>query len=173
MNCYKHDKDYNCEIIKIEDIQKIQSLSKDYIYNEKIGDIIKPFFDIDIKDQKKKPIQYEKYYTYLFKLLYPNGKIAVSSSHGKNISFHFVINGYETNLTDLNNFIQNHPILSIDDNIDKTVYTKRPPHYKVNFLGHDKISLRLLYSYKSHEDKRIKYPNNYHNDLSKHIVSLI
>lgn len=174
MKVYKYDKSYNYEIIEISNVENIRTLSKDYIYFEKINDVVKPFFDIDIYDIKHTTDEYEKYYCTLFQLIFPNAEIAISTSHNKDIklSYHFVINNYEYKLSELNDFIQNHPILSIDNNIDKTIYTMRPSHYEVNFIGHSKLSFRLLYSYKTHEDKRIKTPSNYHNDLSKHIISV-
>lgn len=170
---YQFDKDYNYKIIEIKDIENIRSLSKDYIYYEILNDIVKPFFDIDIYDIKYKIDEYEKYYSTLFKLIFPNSIIAISSSHNedKKLSYHFVINNYKYKLRELDEFIKNHPILSMDNNIDKTIYTMRPSHYEVNFLGHDKVAFRLPYSYKTHDDKRIKIPCNYNNDLSKHIVS--
>lgn len=169
----RYDKDYNCETISV-DPKDIKSLNRDYIYYEKIQAKVKPFFDIDIYEIKYPPMKYQNYYNTLFKLIFVNGEIAISTSHSKEkLSFHFVINGYEYELNKLNDFIQTHPILSIDDNIDKTVYTQRPKHYKVNFIGYNKILLRLLYSMKSHEDRRVKIPYNYDYDLSKHIVSLL
>jgi len=174
MYVYQYDKDYNYEIIQIQNIEKIKLLNKHYIYYEKLGDIVKPFFDIDIYDIKYKIDEYEKYYTTLFQLIFPNGDIAISSSHKPKVkvSFHFIINNYKYKLNELDDFIQNHPILSMDNNIDKTIYTIRPSHYEVNFLGHDKVTFRLPYSYKTHDDKRIKIPCNYNNDLTKHIVSI-
>ena len=175
MDIYQYDKDYNYEIIQIQNIEKIRLLNKHYIYYEKIGDIVKPFFDIDIYDPpiRNTLLKYEKYYTTLFQLIFPNGDIAISSSHKPKVkvSFHFIINNYKYKLNELDDFIQNHPILSMDDNIDKSVYTKRPPHYKVNFLGHNKICFRLIYSHKNFNDKRLKTTCNYHDDLTKHIVS--
>lgn len=176
----RYDKDYNCETISI-DPKDIKSLTKNYIYYEKIQPKVKPFFDIDIYDIKNfHPLvtRYMDYYKELFQLIFKDGDIAISSSHiqdkgeCKKLSFHYVINNYEYELNELYEFIMNHPILSMDDNIDKTIYTKRPQHYKVNFMGYDNIYFRLLYSYKTHEDKRMKYPHNYDNDLEKHIVSL-
>ena len=184
----RYDKDYNSETISV-DPKDIKSLTKNYIYYEKIQSKpevgfakVKPFFDIDIYDIKKfHPLvtRYMDYYKELFQLIFKDGDIAISSSHihdkgeCKKLSFHYVINNYEYELNELYEFIINHPILSMDDNIDKTIYTKRPQHYKVNFLGHDHIGIRLLYSYKTHEDKRMKYPHNYDNHLEKHIVSLL
>jgi len=173
MNVDRYDKDYNCESIIIHP-KEIKTLNRDYIYYEKIEDKVKPFFDIDIYEIKYSPMNYQNYYNTLFKLIFVNGDIAISTSHSKErLSFHFVINGYEYELNKFNDFIQNHPILSIDDNIDKTIYTKRPEHYKVNFIGYNKIVLRLLYSMKSHEDRRVKIPYNYNNDIRKHCVTLI
>ena len=198
----RYDKDYNCETISV-DPKDIKSLTKNYIYYEKIQSKpkvgfakpkvnsvkVKPFFDIDIYDIKPEVIcdknfhplvtRYMNYYKELFQLIFKDADIAISSSHihdkgeCKKLSFHYVINNYEYELNELYEFIMNHPILSMDDNIDKTIYTPRPSHYKVNFLGHDNIYFRLLYSYKSHKDKRMKYPHNYDNDLEKHIVSSI
>jgi hypothetical protein len=171
------DKDYNCETIDIQPCN-IKSLSRDYVYYEKVQSKVKPFFDLDIYHIKASSSDYMNYYRELFQLIFKDGDIAISSSHVidkgecKKLSFHYVINNYEYELNELNEFIMNHPILSMDDNIDKTIYTKRPQHYKVNFLGHDSIYFRLLYSYKTHEDKRVKCPYNYNNDLSKHIISL-
>ena len=176
----RYDKDYNCETISV-DPKDIKSLTKNYIYYEKIQGKVKPFFDIDIYDIKEcHPLvtRYMDYYKELFQLIFKDGDIAISSSHikekgeCKKLSFHYVINNYEYELNELYEFIMNHPILSMDDNIDKTIYTKRPQHYKVNFMGYDNIYFRLLYSYKTHEDKRMKYPYNYDNNLDKHIVSL-
>ena len=189
----RFDKDYNCESISV-DPKDIKSLTKNYIYYEKIKGKpevgfakpevgfakVKPFFDIDIYDIKEfHPLvtRYMDYYKELFQLIFKDADIAISSSHihdkgeCKKLSFHYVINNYEYELNELYEFIINHPILSMDDNIDKTIYTPRPSHYKVNFLGHDTIYFRLLYSYKTHEDKRMKYPHNYDNNLEKHIVS--
>lgn len=179
MKVYKYDKNYNYEIININHID-IKTLSNDYIYFEKLEGKVKPFFDIDIYNIQHEPNDYLNYYNNLFNLIFPDGKIAISTSHKKYIddityeklSFHFVINNYEYELKDLDDFVNKHPILSIDNNIDKTIYSPRPDHYVVNFLGHEKLTFRLLYSYKSYEDKRKKIPYNYIEDLSKHVISL-
>lgn len=179
MKVYKYDKNYNYEIITIKPTD-IKTLSSEYIYFEKLEGKVKPFFDIDIYNIKHTPIEYLNYYSILFKLIFPNGKIAISTSHKKHIdnityeklSFHFVINNYEYELKELDEFVNKHAILSIDNNIDKTIYSLRPDHYVVNFLGHEKLAFRLIYSYKSHEDKRKKIPYNYIDDLSKHVISL-
>jgi len=169
----RYDKKYNCESI-ILDPKEIKSLSKDYVYYEKIQGKVKPFFDIDIYDIKYEMKQYMNYYTSLFKLIFKDADIAISLSHNKQIklSFHYVINNYEYELNEFHEFVMNHPILSMDDNIDKTIYKKRPQHYKVNFLGHNPIYFRLVLSYKSHEDKRVKCPYNYNSNLEKHIITL-
>ena len=184
MIIYRFDKDYNCESIIVKP-KEIKSLSKDYVYYEKIQGKpkvnsvkVKPFFDIDIYDIKYDMMQYMNYYTSLFQLIFQNGDLAISLSHKhsngnyEKLSFHYVINNYEYELHELNKFIQEHPILSMDDNIDKTIYTSRPSHYKVNFLGYDKIVFRLVLSYKTHEDKRVKCPYNYNSNLEKHMVKL-
>ena len=96
MDIYQYDKDYNYEIIQIQNIEKIRLLNKHYIYYEKLGDIVKPFFDIDIHEPpiRNTLLKYEKYYTTLFQLIIPNGDIAISSSHKPKVkvSFHFIIN---------------------------------------------------------------------------------
>lgn len=177
MIIYRFDKDYNCESIIVEP-KEIKSLSKDYVYYEKIQGKVKPFFDIDIYDIKYEMLDYMNYYTSLFQLIFQNGDLAISLSHkhsnGKyeKLSFHYVINNYEYELNEFHEFVMNHPILSMDDNIDKTIYKKRPQHYKVNFLGHNPIYFRLVLSYKSHEDKRVKCPYNYNSNLEKHCITL-
>ena len=173
----RYDKDYNCETIDIQP-RNIKSLSRDYVYYESVKSKVKPFFDLDIYDIKASSGDYMNYYRELFQLIFKDGDIAISLSHKhsngsyEKLSFHYVINNYEYELNELNEFIMNHPILSMDDNIDKTIYTKRPQHYKVNFLGHDYIGIRLVLSHKTHEDKSVKCPYNYNNDLSKHMINL-
>ena len=102
----RYDKDYNCETISV-DPKDIKSLTKNYIYYEKIQSKpkvgfakpkvnsvkVKPFFDIDIYEIKYPPMKYQNYYNTLFKLIFVNGEIAISTSHSKEkLSFHFVIN---------------------------------------------------------------------------------
>ena len=62
MDIYQYDKDYNYEIIQIQNIEKIRLLNKHYIYYEKLGDIFKPFFDIDIREPpiRNTLLKYEK-----------------------------------------------------------------------------------------------------------------
>jgi len=134
---------------------------------------IKPYYDIDAKfeDDRIEVIEDDIKIKVLDKLnsLYPkNTFISICSSHGKKydkdnklwyaLSFHMVINGYETNLIDLHKFNELNDLYNEDNGlyIDKSVYKSRQ-------------LIRLIYSYKPN-DNRQKKPINCKRNLLKHII---
>ena len=148
-----------------EDIKKIIEPSckvKCFCEWTDFTDTIKPYYDIDYWTESEDYLEQSKpmmlKYLQLFTELYPDSEIAVASSHGLKmkkgvkgyaISFHFVINGYETTHKDLKAFnVQNK--LYDDKNIDKGVYR-------------DGGNMRALYSNKPGE-KRTFIPVTMKND---------
>ncbi len=75
---------------------------------------IKPFFDVDLElsksmDYMKHAPVYQEMYLKQFQRLFPDGDIAIAQAHGpkKNInaiSFHYVVNGYETTIKEMREF---------------------------------------------------------------------
>lgn len=139
---------------------------------------IKPFYDIDIffneGESWKNHIEgFKNRYIKLFEKLFPDGEIAIASSHGEKIkveienkikkekkgnaiSFHFIINGYETTIPELKKFNEINKLYDIDPNIDKAVYRNGG-------------NMRCIYSNKPN-DNRTFIPDNFENDLFKHLI---
>ena len=180
---YKGQKDFNAKIepivVKKEKILKaiLQKSSRTKYFCEWIeGDAkIKPFYDIDIWCPKcmddwgelAKGVQQQ--YISKFQELYPKGEIAVASSHGfkqkkdpidgtmkdgNAISFHMVVNNYETTIPELKKFNELHKVY--DDAVDKSVYRS-------------KGNIRSLHSNKPDGDRTF-IPENYQEDLFKHCI---
>ena len=160
------------EYVHKEDILKIiePSGSLKYFFEwTDFTDKIKPYYDIDMwttEPNWRELIDPSKEkYLNLFTELYPESEIAISQSHGAKvkkgvkgyaISFHFVINGYETTHQDLKAFNISHDIYS-DKNIDKGVYRNGG-------------NMRALYSNKP-GDKRSKIPTTMKNDSFAHLIT--
>lgn len=135
-------------------------------YNSKV----KPYYDVDAfyEDEDEYFDKREEIWRKAkegLKKLYPEGKIAISSSCGRKtniktknkkkittkgfaISYHLVVNGYETDPQTLEKFNEDCNVKSFIEGYDKSVYS-------------DGQNFRLLYSYKPN-DKRQKKPMNYH-----------
>ena len=167
------------------------------LFENLLGDTkIKPFYDIDIMikeenvpkmTKKVKFIQSIKEQTLeVLKPLYPDSDIAVACSHGDkikqyqeggvkktktgfSISFHFVMNGYETTIDDLRKFNAKHKLYDIkfkDENnylendlkeimmFDKGIYRK-------NGL------MRMILCHKP-KDERKKVASSHRNEPFKH-----
>ena len=139
---------------------------------------VKPFYDIDIwfpeGEKWENHIEpFKNKYIKLFSQIYPDGEIAVASSHGmkiktktKNkvksnhkgnaISFHFIINGYETTIPELKKLNERLKLFDSDPNIDKGVYR-------------DGGNMRCLYSNKPNEERTF-IPDNFEKEPFKHII---
>jgi len=141
------------------------------------SDKIKPFYDLDLKyygasgeityqtdkDRVKDEFKYE------CNKLFPDSEIIISSSHGKKldnkgveclaISYHFVINNYETTIEELrefnewNNIYKNFKVLGVD----KSVYR-------------DGGNMRAILSNKPFDDRK-KIPVNSRRNLYKHLIT--
>ena len=139
---------------------------------------VKPYYDIDIffneGESWKNHIEgFKNRYINLFSLYFPDGEIAIASSHGEKIkvetengikkekkgnaiSFHFIINGYETTIPELKKFNEINKIYDQDPNIDKGVYRNGG-------------NMRCLYSNKP-KDKRTFVPDNFEDEPFKHLI---
>ena len=132
---------------------------------------IKPYYDIDYWTEdhgwREQIDPIKDKYIKLFTELYPEGELAVASSHGpKNkkdkqgyaISFHFIINGYETTHKELIKFNKECD-LYVDKNIDKNVYR-------------DGGNMRALHSNKPSE-KRTFIPVTMKDEVLKHLITSV
>jgi hypothetical protein len=139
---------------------------------------VKPYYDIDgfyktKEEYEKKQIEVINKAKEGLKKLYPKGKISISSSCGKKvniktknknkvltkgfaISYHFVVNGYETTPNALEEFNEINKVCDFIEGYDKSVYS-------------DGQNFRLLYSYKPN-DKRQKVPVTKKKDPYTHII---
>jgi hypothetical protein len=139
---------------------------------------IKPFYDIDIffnegESWEKHVDGFKNRYIKLFEKYFPDGEIAIASSHGEKIkvetekgvkkekkgnaiSFHFIINGYETTIPQLKKFNEMIKIYDQDPNIDKAVYRNGG-------------NMRCLYSNKPN-DNRTFVPDNFKDEPFKHLI---
>ena len=183
---FQGKKDYNC---KVEDFcsnkEQVELLlmgteNKKY-YHEwtNYQSKIKPYYDIDIffnedEGNWKNHIEGFQYrYINLFEKYFPDGEIAIASSHGEKIkvetekgikkekkgntiSFHFIINGYETTIPELKKFNEMIKIFEEDPNIDKGVYRNGG-------------NMRCLYSNKPN-DNRTFVPDNFKDEPFKHLI---
>jgi len=138
---------------------------------------IKPFYDIDDftedeAEHEKLKVSLLEEWTQRLTQLYPDGNISVATSHGpkiktvtKNkvktsingfaISFHFIVNGYETTIPQLREFNETNNLYDFDG-CDKSVYR-------------DGGNMRLLYSYKPN-DNRQKVPHNNVDKPEYHLI---
>jgi hypothetical protein len=139
---------------------------------------VKPYYDIDIFFNKGESWEnhvegFKNRYIKLFEKYFPDGEIAIASSHGEkikvetekgvkkekkgnSISFHFIINGYETTIPQLKKFNEMIKIYDQDPNIDKAVYRNGG-------------NMRCLYSNKPN-DKRTFVPDNFKDEPFKHLI---
>ena len=182
---------------KQEEIETILNESKEtskcYFENIITDGKIKPFYDVDVflpEDETDKDISNmtKSVHSQAVDLLnkyYPEGDIAISKSHGTKtkewqeggkkmkskgyaISFHMVVNGYETTVQDLNSFNKENKLYGFSLNgipvdhkgkiqkiVDVNVYRKNG-------------CMRLLYSNKPN-DPRKKKPVTHQDDILKHL----
>jgi hypothetical protein len=139
---------------------------------------VKPYYDIDIffnegESWKNHVEGFKNRYIKLFEKYFPDGEIAIASSHGEKIkvetekgvkkekkgnaiSFHFIINGYETTIPELKKFNEMIKIYDQDINIDKGVYRNGG-------------NMRCLYSNKPN-DNRTFVPDNFKKEPFKHLI---
>ena len=139
---------------------------------------VKPYYDIDIffnegESWEKHVDGFKNRYIKLFEKYFPDGEIAIASSHGEKIkvetekgvkkekkgnaiSFHFIINGYETTIPQLKKFNEMIKIYDQDPNIDKGVYRNGG-------------NMRCLYSNKP-KDNRTFVPDNFEKEPLKHLI---
>ncbi len=139
---------------------------------------IKPFYDIDIftedeAEHEKLKVSLLEEWTQRLTQLYPDGNISVATSHGPKvktgtkkkkkytingfaISFHFIVNGYETTMEQLREFNETNKLYDFDG-CDKSVYR-------------DGGNMRLLYSYKFDPDNRQKVPYNNVDNPEYHLI---
>ena len=154
------------------DYKSLLKRRADNYYFEHISDgpKIKPFYDIDSYASSKEElpglIEFLKS-AWESKLagLYPNGSIAVASSHGLKddkhaVSFHFVVSGYETTISELRAFNIAHQLYS-DKRMccDNSVYRLKGGN------------MRLLFSKKPGSSRK-KIPQNYKSvdEFQYHII---
>jgi len=154
------------------DYKSLLKRRADNYYFEHISDgpKIKPFYDIDsyASSEEDLPglIEFLKS-AWETKLsgLYPKGSIAVASSHGLKddkhaVSFHFVISGYETTMSELRNFNDAHQLYA-DKRMccDNSVYRLKGGN------------MRLLFSKKPGSSRK-KIPENYKSgcEFQYHII---
>ena len=187
--------DTNIMGVRFKDFTNCQSFAanlspKEYIYEEDIRKIvgpsektkcfcewtdfqskIKPYYDIDYWTEdhawREQVDPIKDKYIKLFTELYPDGEIAVASSHGpkqkKNtkgfaISYHFIINGYETTHEELIKFNKDCDIY-VDKNIDKGVYRNGG-------------NMRSLYSNKPRSDRTF-IPVTMKDEVLKHLITSV
>ncbi len=144
-------------------------------YNSKI----KPFYDIDVfcEDQKEfieKQFSLKCEWIDRLSALYPGGKVSIAQANGKKVkvktikkvkhniegyavSYHFVINGYETTIPELRDFNEKNNLYDYEG-CDKSVYR-------------DGGNMRLLYSMKPDDKyKRVKKPDTHHKAPLYHLI---
>ena len=181
---FQGKRDYNCKVEEFysnkEQVELILSKEQKKYYHEwtNYQSKIKPYYDIDIffNEGDKWEIHVEGFrnrYIKLFEKYFPDGEIAIASSHGEKIkvetengikkekkgnaiSFHFIINGYETTIRELRKFNETNKLYVIDTNIDKSVYRNGG-------------NMRCLYSNKPN-DKRTFVPDNFKDEPLKHLI---
>tara|TARA_R110001632_G_scaffold39507_4_gene98924 strand:+ start:2927 stop:5596 length:2670 start_codon:yes stop_codon:yes gene_type:complete len=181
---FKGQNNFNAkvDVIEVETKDQLNKIIKDdtgkkYKYYFEWTDyksIVKPYYDIDIwieghGDEWKEQIPtFQKKYEDLLKKIYPFGDVAISSSHGVKgktkkgkelyghaISFHYIVNNYESSIQDLRTF--NDSINIFDDvNIDKGVYR-------------DGGNMRAIHSNKP-SDPRTFIPENFKDDMTYHVI---
>jgi len=139
---------------------------------------VKPYYDIDIffnegEDWERHVEGFRNRYIKLFEKYFPDGEIAIASSHGEKIkvetengvkkekkgnaiSFHFIINGYETTIPQLKKFNEMIKIYDQDPNIDKGVYRNGG-------------NMRCLYSNKPAQNRPF-VPDNFKDEIFKHLI---
>jgi hypothetical protein len=182
---FQGKRDFNCKVPEfcsnkeqVENIILSKENKKYYFEWTDYKSKVKPYYDIDIFfnegiDWKKHVEGFKNRYIKLFEKYFPDGEIAIASSHGEKIkvetengikkekkgnaiSFHFIINGYETTIPQLKKFNETNKLYDIDPNIDKGVYRNGG-------------NMRCLYSNKP-KDNRTFIPDNFENDLFKHLI---
>ncbi len=140
---------------------------------------IKPFYDIDVfctdkQEYIKKLVELKCEWIDRLKALYPDGVITIAEANGQKVkvktikkvkhniegyavSYHFVINGYETTIPELREFNEKHNLYDYEG-CDKSVYR-------------DGGNMRLLYSMKP-DDKynRVKKPDTHLKAPLYHLI---
>ena len=184
-----------------ENIKIILNKSKEkemcYFENLITDGKIKPFYDVDvfipkITDHPRHSDEIKKYIfsvqsqaVEFLKQYYPDGDIAISSSHGNKkkeyqvegikmcssgyaISFHMVVNEYETTVQDLKKFNKKNKMYDVSfENIPKDHKGKIQKIIDVAVYRKNGC-MRLLYSHKPN-DARKKTPDTHQQDIMKHL----
>ena len=189
-------KDYNKDQLD-EIIKKCEETPTSLFENLLADTKIKPFYDIDILIEEKnvpesigpkaKFIKSIKEQTLeVLKPLYPDSDIAIACSHGDKtkqyqeggvkktktgfaLSFHFVMNGYETTIDEIRKFNKKHKLYDIKfvdennylDNDEKQLKMFDNGIYRKNGL------MRMIYSHKP-KDERKKIASSHRNEPFKH-----
>ena len=184
---FKGKSNFNCKVdpITVEDKDILELIllpntlcDKYYFEWTDYQSKVKPYYDIDIffnegESWEKHVNGFRNRYIKLFEKYFPDGEIAIASSHGEKIkvetenkikkekkgnaiSFHFIINGYETTIPQLKKFNEMIKIYDQDINIDKGVYRNGG-------------NMRCLYSNKPN-DNRTFVPDNFEKEPFKHLI---
>jgi hypothetical protein len=171
------------EIFNISEKTTLQNMDKNkpkYLfewtdYNSKV----KPFYDIDVfcydeKEFIEKQFSLKCEWIDRLTALYPDGKVSIAQANGKKVkvqtknkvkhnidgyavSYHFVINGYETTIPELREFNEKNNLYDYEG-CDKSVYR-------------DGGNMRLLYSMKPDDKyKRVKKPDSHHKEPLYHLI---
>jgi len=155
--------------------------------------IIKPFYDTDMKFRNKD--EFYRHFKHIetqsmniLTVLYPDGEIAISKSHGwkKNkkgdeikryyaLSYHFIVNGYETDIPFLKKFNLQNKLLDLKyEDDDYEPYEPLDNKLFDNSVYRNGGNMRMIYSYKpsnpDEPDKRQLVPHNLKEDYTKHII---
>ena len=177
-------------------LNESKNKSKCYFENLITDGKIKPFYDVDVFLPKLDDVidgdDIDKYITSvhsqavdLLNKYYPEGDIAISKSHGQKrkewqenkknkmvggyaISFHMVVNGYETTIKDLQSFNKKNKLYDFSfDGIPVDHKGKIPMIVDKNVYRTNGC-MRLLYSNKPN-DPRKKKPVTHQDDILKHL----
>jgi len=163
---------------------------------------VKPYYDIDIFIPAKKLVGTDSLLGETINMvrfevlevlnkLYPDGDIAIASSHGEKekvktvnkikekeigvaISFHFVVNNYDCSIEELKDFNEKNNLYNINFQNKNNIISKKEIKMFDNAVYTDGRNMRMLFSYKP-GDKRQKIPDTYTDKLywSKHIIQSI
>tara|TARA_Y100001972_G_scaffold128687_1_gene191022 strand:- start:9082 stop:11844 length:2763 start_codon:yes stop_codon:yes gene_type:complete len=187
--------DYNKD--QVDEIIKKCKQTPTCLFENLLGDTkIKPFYDIDIMIQEKNIPSMTKKVKFIksikeqtlevLKPLYPDSDIAVACSHGdkkkkyqeggvqktKNgfaISFHFVMNGYETTIDDLRKFNAKHKLYNIKFK-DENNYLENDPKEIMMFdkgIYRKNGLMRMILCHKP-KDERKKVASSHIKEPLKH-----
>lgn len=184
---FKNYKGHNNFKVILPEIEYNKDQIKKYVFNKDVlnnyfewtdyNDKIKPFYDLDIKyygesgeikmqtDQDRVRNDFNEACIILF----PDCEIAISESHGKKldskgvecfaISYHFIINNYETTMEELRAFNEYNDLYKKykEYGVDRSVYRNGG-------------NMRAILSNKPYDD-RTKLPLNFRRNLYKHLIT--